>query len=223
MRIRLISSDKFLYKLCQEVLLGFRNRVWDLGMVASYEEARGRHLFLWDLPVEAEFPEGSDFGAEQRCVNLVSRRQLKFLQRRPKLAGLSLVLKPVNPVLLRALLEEALSQYQSRRVDGQAAEQLRLERDELLQHLLHANLKLQEYDQDRTNFLAHRSWLLLSNTRQPDWTANPEQTKFFHPWATNVKAVNDKLESDLEVSSASRCARAILWKPANKRASPESG
>jgi signal transduction histidine kinase len=32
---------------------------------------------------------------------------------------------------------------------------MRLERDEMLQHLLYANLRLQEYDQDRTNFLAH--------------------------------------------------------------------
>ena len=37
---------------------------------------------------------------------------------------------------------------------GSDVNALRADRDEILQCLLHANLKLQEYDQDRTNFLA---------------------------------------------------------------------
>src|SRR5262249_51760211 len=49
MRIRLISGDQFLYKLCREVLLGFRDREWDFGIVPSYEHAVHADLFLWDL------------------------------------------------------------------------------------------------------------------------------------------------------------------------------
>src|SRR5438105_13163911 len=154
MRIRLVSGDRFLYRLCREVLLGFRDRAWDFGMVASYDQARGADLFLWDLPADSPFP-GDDFDPENKGIFLIARRHLKLLQRRTALAGFNLVLKPVNPVLLRALLEEALSQYEARSMEGQIAEQMRLERDEMLQHLLHANLKRQEYDQDRTNCLAH--------------------------------------------------------------------
>jgi len=154
MRIRLVSSDRFLYRLCREVLLGFRDRAWDFGMVSSYDRARGSDLFLWDVPGDMPFP-GSDFDPEHKGIFLIARRHLKLLQRRDGLAGFNLILKPVNPVLLRALLEDAVSQYEARSVEGQIAEQMRLERDEMLQHLLHANLRLQEYDQDRTNFLAH--------------------------------------------------------------------
>src|SRR5438876_878516 len=39
-------------------------------------------------------------------------------------------------------------------ISAQAATSLRAERDEILQCLIQANLKLQEYDQDRTAFLA---------------------------------------------------------------------
>src|SRR5438128_1454308 len=38
MRIRLISGDQFLCKLCREVLLGFRDREWDFGMVSSFHQ-----------------------------------------------------------------------------------------------------------------------------------------------------------------------------------------
>jgi signal transduction histidine kinase len=155
MRIRLVSCDRFLYRLCREVLLGFRDRAWDFGMVSSYEQARGSDLFLWDLPADMPFPDTPDFDPENKGIFLISRRHLKLLQRRTALAGFNLILKPVNPVLLRALLEEAISQREIRSVEGQKAEKMRLERDEMLQHLLQANLRLQEYDQDRTNFLAH--------------------------------------------------------------------
>src|SRR5207302_4253585 len=124
------SSDRFLYRLCREVLLGFRNRAWDFGMVASYEQAHGSDLLLWDLPGEVPFPERNNFDAEQQCIFLIARRHLKLLQSRTELGGFNLILKPVNPVLLRALLEETLSQSETRGLEGQTAEQMRLERDE---------------------------------------------------------------------------------------------
>jgi signal transduction histidine kinase len=155
MKIRLISSDRFLYRVCREVLLGFRHRAWDFGIVTTCEQAAGADLFLWDLPAEMPLPESVDFGAEQRCILLIARRHLKLLKPPTALSGFNLILKPVNPVLLRALLEDAVSRFEGRSLEGQIAEQMRLERDEMLQHLLHANLRLQEYDQDRTNFLAH--------------------------------------------------------------------
>ena len=201
MRIRLISSDRFLHKLCREVLLGFRNQAWDFGMVPSYEQARGSDLLLWDFPREMPFPERNDVDAEQQCIFLIARRHLKLLQRRTELRGFNLVLKPVNPVLLRALLEGALSRYESRGLEGQVAEQMRLERDEMLQHLLHANLRLQEYDQDRTNFLAHSVHdlrdpltavhgycsLLLGNQLGP---LNPEQTKTLERMERSVRRLS---------------------------------
>src|SRR5262245_5636735 len=127
MRIRLISGDRFLYRSCREVLLGFQDREWDFGMVGSYEQARSADLFLWDLQTEAQFPDNIDLDTTRKGIFLISRSRLGLLQRRLPLTGFSVILKPVNAVLLRALLEEAVSEYEARNMDGQIAEQLRQE------------------------------------------------------------------------------------------------
>jgi signal transduction histidine kinase len=155
MRIRLITTDQFLYKLCREVLLGFRNREWDFGVIDSYEQARWADLFIWDLHPDLPLPANRDFGPNRRNIFLIARKHLAVLQPELPLDQCSIVLKPVNPVVLRALIEEAVAQHEKARTGDHVTEQLRLERDEMLQYLLQANLKLQEYDQDRTNFLAH--------------------------------------------------------------------
>ena len=120
MRIRLVSSDRFLYKLCREVLLGFRDRAWDFGMVPSYDQARGCDLVLWDLSADLPFPDTPNFDPDNKAIFLIGRRHLKLLERRATaLDGFNLILKPVNPMLLRALLEQAVSQHETRSAEGQ--------------------------------------------------------------------------------------------------------
>ena len=82
MRIRLISGDQFLCKLCREVLLGFRDREWDFGMIASYEQARWADLFIWDLHPETQLPQNSDFDPRRRNIFLIARKHVGTLQRR---------------------------------------------------------------------------------------------------------------------------------------------
>src|SRR5262249_16373925 len=106
MRIRLIAGDQFLCRLCREFLLGFRDREWDFGMVAGYEQARYADLIIWDLEPEAQLPQSPDFDPRRKNIFLIARKQLGMIQNRLPLSGCSIVLKPVNPVLLRALVEE---------------------------------------------------------------------------------------------------------------------
>jgi len=198
MRIRLISGDPFLSKLCREVLLGFKGREWDFGMIPSVEHDRGADLLIWDLQPEMHLPQNPDFDPRRKNIFLIGRKQVGELQRRLLPSGCSIVLKPVNPVLLRALVEETLAHFETRERSREIAEQLRLERDEMLQHLLQANLRLQEYDQDRTNFLAHS----VHDVRAPlvavqGYCAlllegqlgilNPEQTKVLERMQRSIK------------------------------------
>src|SRR5262245_59058453 len=129
MRIRLIARDEFLCRLCREVLLGFRDREWDFGMVAFYEQAHCADLFIWDLQPDTQLPQSTEFDPQRKNIFLIARKQLDALQRQRPLSGCSIVLKPVNPVLLRALVEEAVAHHETgaRSRDGQIAEQLRLE------------------------------------------------------------------------------------------------
>jgi signal transduction histidine kinase len=64
----------------------------------------------------------------------------------------SVLLKPVHRVVLRAFLEQAISSDVSRTKDCMGS--MRANRDEMFQQLIQSNLKLQEYDQERTNFLS---------------------------------------------------------------------
>jgi signal transduction histidine kinase len=87
-----------------------------------------------------------------RILYLVTPTEIEdLLERVPTAAG-NILLKPMTRAILRAFLRSAASSR-----DGGArsdAGTLRANRDDILQCLLDANLRLQEYDQQRTNFIA---------------------------------------------------------------------
>lgn len=64
-----------------------------------------------------------------------------------------ILLKPVSAFTLRAFVDMAWKAWELRQQAREAAT-LRLDRDALLQYVLEVNLRLQEYDQERSNFLA---------------------------------------------------------------------
>jgi signal transduction histidine kinase len=68
-------------------------------------------------------------------------------------ASACILLKPVSPFTLRAFVDIAVKAWELRN-QAHEADILRLDRDALLQYVLEVNLKLQQYDQDRSNFLA---------------------------------------------------------------------
>jgi two-component system sensor histidine kinase ResE len=69
---------------------------------------------------------------------------------------IGLLLKPITKTTLSAFLEQAvaLCVAGAGRADPGSGGNPSGDRDDILQSLLQANLRLQEYDQDRTNFLA---------------------------------------------------------------------
>jgi signal transduction histidine kinase len=75
---------------------------------------------------------------------LIDREEARNILELLPCSAVTLVLKPVNPDALRTFLEQA-----ARRVGS-----LRHDRDAILDCLLATTLRLQEYDQDRMNFLA---------------------------------------------------------------------
>jgi signal transduction histidine kinase len=64
-----------------------------------------------------------------------------------------ILLKPVSAFTFKAFFELALKTWDARQ-RAYEAEALRLDRDALLRYVLEVNLKLQEFDQERNNFLA---------------------------------------------------------------------
>jgi signal transduction histidine kinase len=102
-------------------------------------------LYIWDYRPGLDLARELAAGQPQSHLLLVERKDLEAFGS-GSFAGVMVVLKPVTKAALAAWLLQA--------VPGRGAVRLRRDRDEILQWLLEANLRLQEYDLDRTNFLA---------------------------------------------------------------------
>jgi signal transduction histidine kinase len=108
-------------------------------------------LYIWDcspgIDIQAQIlgePDGQHlFLAEPKHLDALNQIQTLVC----------ILLKPVSPFTLRAFVDIAVKTSGLRK-QASEADRLRLDRNALLQYVLEVNLKLQEYDQDRSNFLA---------------------------------------------------------------------
>jgi signal transduction histidine kinase len=143
MQVCLISNDQ---QLCKLVSGTARARI-----VCSQpgELPEDADVYLLDFDPALEPYVVPDLGRRDQ-IYLIDPKDLHSFFERTQGQPVRIVLKPVEPSALQAALDG-----HSQAVSAQAdAEGFRADRDELLQNLLLANLKLQQHDQERTNFLA---------------------------------------------------------------------
>lgn len=108
-------------------------------------------LYVWDYGYENDFQ--GQILAHDTAQHLVLV-DTKYLDSIGALShSACILLKPVSAVTLRTFVELALKTWELRQ-QAREAENLRMDRAALLQYVLEVNLKLQEYDQERSNFLA---------------------------------------------------------------------
>jgi signal transduction histidine kinase len=109
-------------------------------------------LFIWDFEPGTAIPSTLIGLEDRRHLVLVDAKHLHCLS--PSLQkSLCVLLKPVNPFTLNTFVDLAIEAWRSRQLADDAGA-LRLDREALLNYVIEVNLKLQEYDQERTNFLA---------------------------------------------------------------------
>jgi signal transduction histidine kinase len=110
-------------------------------------------LYLWDLDTCIEVPIAiAERGREQQLLLIVSQSKLPEIPENLLLRTCTL-LKPISPFTLRAFIDLAVKKSELRERTSQV-DRLRSERHALIQYILAANLRLQEYDQQRTQFLS---------------------------------------------------------------------
>jgi signal transduction histidine kinase len=147
MTVHLISTDGELYKLCCEIVA----EIPDLGdtctlsMISPDDAWREADLHIWDFHPNVALP-GHLNRNPFRHLFLVDRKDLASFQQSTAAGEGNVLLKPVTRATLATFLAPAVS--------NGAAKSFRADREEILQCLIQTNLKLQEYDQDRTAFLA---------------------------------------------------------------------
>ncbi len=145
MEIVLVSEDRELYRVCLEILDEILNRPWTLSSASAGDAISHVDLCIWDYQTDGPLPNHA-YKFSSKHLYLVSRKDLPGFRQRAAVSEANILLKPVTPVTLAAFLGFAVSSC--------GKNPLRGDRDEILQCLVQTNLTLQEYDQDRTNFLA---------------------------------------------------------------------
>jgi len=152
MKTYLFSTDNTLIEFCREVLHGIQPAL-EIGVPSA--TVSEEDICLWDfIPGETTLPPQLDAATLRRHIFLVHRRDLPALHECTGTSGVNVLLKPVTAVTLRAFLADACREHTGDSAFAGSLRALRFERDEMLQFLIQANLRLQEYDQERTNLLA---------------------------------------------------------------------
>jgi len=149
MNITLISRDKELYRLCRDVLTEVTKQNWTLSIAGSEETPTSADLYIWDLQ-RPSLPTGLQSAAATHLC-LIGRKDLPALRAQWQPCTPNILLKPVTRATLTAFLGLAITAHEHRLSDRTS---FRADLDDILQCLIQTNLKLQEYDQDRTTFLA---------------------------------------------------------------------
>ena len=156
LKVSLISSDIHLLDACREALRELALGRYDIALLDPHPtHLPPSDLLIWDTDYtdNTRIDHRPPTEAGRQELFLVNRKRLhEFLTNMPFGAG-STLLKPVNKRTLQIFLEQALRRFQATNYHSVPAAVVS-ETDDALQCLLMANLKLQEYDQDRTNFLA---------------------------------------------------------------------
>ncbi len=148
--ISIVSADESVIELLREIVTEYSDVEWDLNASAHDAIVReGSDLYLFDFSPNSPLPQYAGWGRTHFV--LVRRKDIAAFREQHPEAGASILLKPVTRPTLRAILGQVIASKRAARRDDVTA--LRVDRDELLQCLIQANLKLQEYDQERTNFL----------------------------------------------------------------------
>jgi signal transduction histidine kinase len=149
MKVILISHDSDLLSTCREILTKYEDLDWRLTTSEPGTTPAAADLYIWDgasaidrnLEIERPF---------SRHLFLLHQREVAEFQENLGAVGAPILLKPVTRACLAAFMEFAASAFQDRTATVHA---LRSDRDEMLQCLIQTNLQLQQYEQDRTNFL----------------------------------------------------------------------
>ena len=109
-------------------------------------------LFIWDFTAELNLRHClKSYPAAQHLV----LTEPKYLEALSDIQGSAcILLKPANAFTLRAFVDLSLKTWRTHGRRAKEADALRGDRDALLQYVIEVNLKLQAYDQERSNFLA---------------------------------------------------------------------
>lgn len=145
MRIHILSRDAGVIAMVRETLSARFGGGHELITAGVQHSGTVPELWIWDF--DCEPAAGSATPPLDRSIVLIERNGLRALRSTLCSLPLEVVVKPLTRARLEIAFEQAFDETANR-------DPLQMERDDILECLLRTNVKLQEYDQDRNNFLA---------------------------------------------------------------------
>lgn len=228
-KVALFSHDQSIAELCRTILADLFGPEFTLTVGMAFGLSSQADLCIWDfIPGETEaIIQTTDVERLHSHFFVVQRKDLGALRALVGSPNLNLLLKPLTPATLRAFLGEACSRWREHDKDF-GARRLRVERDEMLQCLIQANLRLQEYDQDRTTFLARS----LHDFRAPLTAISgycdlllgkdlgfltPEQQEVLERMQNSVRRLSRMTHAMFQLSIANKIVQKLMFQQADLR------
>ena len=144
-----VTSDQQLAVLCREVLRDLSETFG--GFSADSDQKTPYRICLWDFDSAKADPNPDELESDQTLYLAPPWALGSLLRMKPYAEG-HILLKPVTKAVLQSFILSATPLREKGPLS--LVPTLRANRDDLLQRLLEANLRLQQYDQERTNFIA---------------------------------------------------------------------
>jgi signal transduction histidine kinase len=232
MKFCVVGNESELLDQCRKILKETVPEEWSLIQSARYSESPHADVYIWDFASDPCIPmERAE--VVTRSLFVVESGQLDRFREALGTQRASIVLKPVLVPALRPFFEHALRQRritsgaQSFTSDGPPR---RDGWDDLLESVLHANLRLQEYDQSRTNFLARalhdfRAPLTALDgycgllVEQRIGSLSPDQLDLLRRMQHSVKRLSGLADAMFELSAGRHSKRELNVREADVEAS----
>lgn len=154
MTLMLFSGDAQLATLCRDILRGLPDNNWQFRLEDFAPSTEPPDVYIWDYEADFSVPWSLAFANARKHAVLVHSKDLNLFRERVPDCKVHLLLKPVTRTTLGAFLDPLIGRETPPAENGDADRSLEKDREDLLQCLMQMNLRLQEYDQERTNFLA---------------------------------------------------------------------
>ena len=152
MKLSVVSKDRELFQMCREIVLEERlSAALELALVNPDSSPEESDVYIWDVQRAQRFPRGYDSLNLRRHFFVIDREDVPSFLEQANSQVPNLLLKPVTRSTLRAFVSGTLVSNQESLQPKASA--LKDDRNQILQSLVEANLKLQTYDQERTTFL----------------------------------------------------------------------
>jgi signal transduction histidine kinase len=151
-KIAVISDNPKIETLCREVILEAFGSTAAVKCACSPTSSLEADLYFWDIVPESSILANVAPEDNWRHFFFLESSEIERFRASFSHVTSNILLKPVGQAPLKAFLLNAREQFNT--VQTRSIQALQADRNDILQCLMQANLKLQEYDHDRTKFLA---------------------------------------------------------------------